>query len=76
MGCFHESEFEELNPRTMLPKANGSGKGKPLASCNTVGESVTRGALADKAASILMQVLYVARYARFDLLCAVAKLAQ
>ena len=72
----NESEFEELNPKTMLPKSNASGKGKTLASCNIVGESVTRGALADKAASILMQVLYAARYARFDLLCAVAKLAQ
>ena len=35
-----------------------------------------RGALADNAASILMKVLYAARYARFDLLCAVARLAQ
>ena len=32
--------------------------------------------MADKAATILMQVLYAARYARFDLLCAVARLAQ
>ena len=35
-----------------------------------------RGALADKAANILMQVLYAARYAKFDVLCAVARLAQ
>lgn len=34
------------------------------------------GALAEKAASALMQVLYTARDPRFDLLCAVAKLAQ
>ena len=39
-------------------------------------EGAPWGALADKAASILMHVLYVARYARFDLLCAVARLAQ
>ena len=35
-----------------------------------------RGQLAEKAASVLMQVLDAARYARFDLLCVVAKLAQ
>ena len=48
-GCFHESEFEELNPRTMLPKANASCKGQPLASGKPIQESLTRGALADKA---------------------------
>ena len=39
-------------------------------------ETPARGALADKAASVLMKILYAARYARFDLLCAVARLAQ
>ena len=34
------------------------------------------GVLADKAACALTQLLDAARYARFDLLCAVAKLAQ
>jgi len=42
----------------------------------TMPETPARGALADKAASVLMKVLYAARYARFDLLCAVARLAQ
>lgn len=34
------------------------------------------GVLAEKAPSVLMQFLHAARYARFDLLCAVSKLAQ
>ena len=69
-GPFHESEF--------LPSDNIQNKRRKLnggISIPADEEPPTRGALADKAASVLMKVLYAARYARFDLLCAVARLA-
>lgn len=64
-GVFDESEFAN----------NGKGRtssAKPTGEAN----SAPHGVLAEKAANMLMQVLHAARYARFDLLCAVAKLAQ
>ena len=74
-GAFHESEF--LPPEAAGKKwAKATGKGSALAGSSSEIDPPPRGALADKAASILMQVLYAARYARFDLLCAVARLAQ
>ena len=84
-GAFHESEFlppEKAGKKWAKAKsgstvpASGGGKGSALETDAPEIAPPPRGALADKAASILMQVLYAARYARFDLLCAVARLAQ
>lgn len=65
---FDESEFLVDGKTRRSPSA-----GKTGASATAV---PPRGMLAEKAASVLMHILCAARYASFDLLCAVAKLAQ
>ena len=77
-GVFDSSEF--LPPSGKVKgsgcktpaKKSGDGCGTPV----PPEKPAPRGVLAEKAASVLMQILYAARYARFDLLCAVSKLAQ
>ena len=63
-GIFDHSEFGQLADPKKVPAPTPAERPPP------------RGVLAAKAASVLMQILYAARYARFDLLCAVSKLAQ
>ena len=63
---FPESEFVRGGTRTQKAMQS-EGSGKTGTSSNIAVTPPPRGALADKAASILMQVLFVARYARFDL---------
>ena len=70
-GAFPESAFKPLDDGQTECRKTASGIANPATL-----EPLAQGALADKAASMLMKVLYVARYARFDLLCAVARLAQ
>ena len=66
-GAFPKSAFRPMEEHKKRGKTAG-GIEDP-----TTPEPPSRGALADKAASVLMKVLYAARYARFDLLCAVAR---
>ena len=70
-GAFPESAFKSLDDRHVKRRKTASGIEDPATL-----EPPPRGALADKAASVLMKVSYAARYARFDLLCVVARLAQ
>ena len=74
-GCFPENNFTKGDAQGKRARHASSGSSSP-AGAKASAEPLSRGALADKAASVLMQVLYAARYARFDLLCVVARLAQ
>ena len=74
-GCFPESLFSKGSAQSKRTRHAACGSSYP-ACADEIADPPTRGALADKAASVLKQVLYAARYARFDLLCAVSRLAQ
>ena len=74
-GCFLESELCKEDVKKNCAKGV-KGRCPPQTTPSENVPPPPRGALADKAASVLMQVLYVARYARFDYLCAMARLAQ
>lgn len=50
--------------------------GLPVAKSDPASRPALRGVLTENSASVLMQILYTARYARFGLLCAVAQPAQ
>ena len=69
LGVFHEADF-------LPPEGKHKARGSGGSSAAGPDKPAPRGVLAEKAASVLMQILYAARYARFDLLCAVSKLAQ